>query len=121
MTQPTTERFRPFKIGPLFGSTDQYGIEDLLNNVPNESILRNWQAGKKSKRMWRGTLEQATEMCALLNRDKTVTAKATTGVTSQSQVRYYANTPKRSRRTPTMASFKTCTCGAKYKGDAHCG
>lgn len=113
--------FRPFKIGPMFGAEDLYGIEDTHYTNPNEAILRNFQKGKKSKAIWKGTKEQADELCSLLNRDKKVMEKATKGITSDTQKRYYANRAQKKRTArPTMAAFKTCHCGAKYKGDKHC-
>lgn len=117
------DRFRPFKLGPMFGDVPQYGIEDILKNG-NEAILRNFQKGKKTARMWKGTLEDAEHMCSLLNRDKTVMEKATHGEQSQSQRAYYSNVARKpaARRAAgkAMSAFKTCTCGAKYKGEKHC-
>lgn len=115
-----SKRFRPFKLGPMFGYHDLYGIEDGNYTYPNEAILRNFQKGKRAKAIWKGTLEDATHMCELLNRDQKVMEKATKGVTSDSQVRYYSNAPKKKRVVPSMSAFKSCACGAKYKGEKHC-
>lgn len=109
--------FTPFKIGPMFGTADLYAINDG-HYTGSEAVLRNFQKGKKSKKIWKGTLEQALEMCALLNRDQKVMRKATTGVTSDTQKRYYSNRPRTTK--PTMSAFKKCECGAMYKGDKHC-
>src|SRR5262245_33750024 len=112
------QRFKPFKLSPMFGTEPRYGIEDGNYTSPNDSILRNWQSGKKSNRIWKGTLGDAVHMCRLLNRDKNVMDKATKGVTSTTQVRYYANQARtRPANPPSIASFRSCKCGAKYKGD----
>lgn len=116
-------RFRPFPLGPMFGNTDLYGVEDILKNG-NDAILRNWQAGKSTKHIWKGTLADAESMCSLLNRDRIVTRKATEGVTSDTQKRYYVNRQSRPRpkTTAAMASFRKCeVCGSMFKGDKHCG
>jgi hypothetical protein len=102
----------------MFASEDQYGIVDGHYNG-NEAILRNFQKGKKTKRMWKGTLEEATALCSLLNRDKTVAARAVKQDMSATQKRYYSSKP-RPTRARNMPAFKVCACGARYKGDKHC-
>lgn len=119
MTDTHDGWFTPFKIGPMFGTKDLYGINDGHYNG-NEAILRNFQRGKKSKAIWKGTLEEAQALCSLLNRDQKVMKKATTGVTSDTQKRYYSNQARKKRSAPKMTAFQKCKCGAMYKGDKHC-
>lgn len=113
-------RFTPFKYGKIFGAEDKYGINDGMINGP-DAILRNWQKGRKSKLPWKGTLGQAEEMCALLNRDQTVMRKATKEELS-ARTRAILGYGKRKAPTPQkrMSAFKRCQCGAMYKGDKHC-
>lgn len=111
--------FEPFLIGPMFGKEDKYGIVDKHYNNPHEAIMRNFQKGKKTKNIWKGTLEQAIDMCSLLNRDANVREKATAKPTSDTQARYYSNRPKH-KTPPSMRAFKKCACGAMYKGEKHC-
>ena len=111
-------RFTPFKYGPIFGKEDQYGINDGYINGP-DAILRNWQKGKKSKLPWKGTKEQAEEMCALLNRDKKVMQKATQQDQSARTRAILRNKP-RTVSASALPQFKRCPCGAMYKGEKHC-
>lgn len=123
MTDPQNQRFQIHYVR----GWDKWIVIDLKYNRDNE--VRDWRKkGHSGKQpIWKSSAKvDAENLASLLNKaqteDNSLVKKAERG---QSDFVPWQNTGRQVRRrsvTPmTVSPFKTCKCGARYKGEKHCG
>lgn len=102
---------------------DKWVVLDLKYQRDNE--VRDWKArGDAGKRkIWRGSEIDAINLAKLLNKAYRDDDKLITNVErSQSTYVPWQNSSKKktARTSVVIPQFKSCACGAMYKGEKHC-
>lgn len=88
-----------------------YAVRDLAT----DELLRGWRKGT-SHLIWRGTLEEATGLCALMEKDGPPREEL-----DQTQRIHFMNVKRRSARIVTRSPFSKCTkCGNMVKSEHEC-
>lgn len=120
MTDPANRRFQKHYMR----GWDKWIIVDLKFSRDNE--VRDWRKkGLPGKQpIWRGTEEDADNLAELLNKDAEATGNGLVKKAERGQSEWKPWQNRRKARpqavAPTVA-FKKCHCGARYKGEQHCG
>lgn len=92
-----------------------------------DNEVRDWRKKATQGRLpvWKGTESDADNLCALLNKSYRDDDDLITKVErAQVDFKPWQNNKKATRRRTAPAivpQFKKCECGARYKGDKHCG
>lgn len=115
---PPNERFQIHYVR----GWDKWIVVDLKYTRDNE--VRDWRKkGLPGKQpIWKSPVKQDAEnLAALLNKnaadDNSLVKKAERG---QSEYKPWENRRKRAAAPVVVPNFKTCQCGARYKGEKHC-
>lgn len=119
--KPEGDRF----VTKFMAHLGRWVVVDL--KFQQDNLVRDWRAkGDAGKRrVWKGDEQSANELAEMLNKAYRDDDKLITNVErSQSNYVPWKNSKRKSQGEQTalpISKFKTCGCGAMYKGEKHCG
>lgn len=114
---PPNERFQIHYVR----GWDKWIVVDLKYTRDNE--VRDWRKrGLPGKQpIWKSSVKaDAENLAELLNKETSDNGLVKKAERGQSEWKPWQDKPKRSTGPVTVVQFKSCQCGARYKGEKHC-